>query len=333
MVFMSSRLFLLFSHTEKIMKIWQDIGSFEAKSPVVTIGIFDGVHKGHQFLLSELKKNAKESGGESVVVTLWPHPRIVLNKDPDSLRYLTTIEEKMLLLKEFGIDHFIVIPFTKEFAALKSCEFVEKYLVNGIHLERLLIGHNHKFGKNREGDFISLQDCSRRFGFGMEKFPPFHLGGENISSSSIRGFLTQGDVENANRYLGYDFFMQGIVTNGKQLGRKLGFPTANIRLLDTHKLIPKDGVYIVEVSVDKLLYGGMLNIGFNPTVNYPNHVQTIEVNLFDFNGDLYEKQVTMHFRKRLRDEKKFDNLEQLKARLVIDKQESEKELKKVKDKR
>ena len=315
------------------MKIWQDIGAFEAKLPVVTIGIFDGVHKGHQFLLSELKKNALEVGGESVVVTLWPHPRIVLKKDPDSLRYLTTIEEKILLLQEFGPDHLIIIPFTKEFAALDSCEFVEKYLVNGINLIRLLIGHNHKFGKNREGDFQSLQDCSRRFGFGMEKLPPMQMEGESISSSSIREFLNQGDIENANRFLGYDFFMQGIVTNGKQLGRKLGFPTANIKPMDIHKLIPKDGVYVVEVLIDETFYGGMMNIGYRPTVNYPDPVQTIEVNIFDFQGDLYEKQVTVYFRKHLRDEKKFENLEQLKARLVIDKQESEKELKKIKGKR
>ncbi len=239
------------------------------------------------------------------------------------MRYLTTIEEKIFLLERAKIDHLLILPFTVEFAALNSCEFVEKYLVHGMGVKWLLIGHNHKFGKNREGDFHSLQDCSRRFGFRMDQLPPYTLDGEKVSSTFIRGFLNDGKITNANKYLGYDYFLQGTVSNGDRLGRKLGFPTANIQPVDNHKLIPRDGVYAVHVEVEGSLHRGMLNIGFRPTLGHPEPVKTIEVNIFDFGEDLYEKQLSIHFRHRLRDEKKFDNLEQLKQQLVIDRMKAE----------
>lgn len=304
------------------MKIWEDIEKFRATNPVVTIGIFDGVHCGHHFLIDRLKDTAVKMNGSSVVVTLWPHPRVVLQKDADSLRYLLSLEEKKVKLAETGIDHLVIIPFTREFSMLESCEFVEEYLVKKLRLKHLLVGFNHKFGKGREGDYSSLYSCANRFGFGISRLERYELAGEGISSSLIRELLLSGQLSEANNYLGYHYFLQGKVGEGNKLGRKMGFPTANIVPHDPHKLIPCDGVYAVEVETSEGILKGMLNIGYRPTLSTGVVDKTIEVNLFDFDSDLYRQDVTIRFHFRMRDEKKFEGIEQLKAQLVNDKEKA-----------
>ena len=301
------------------MKIWRNISEFDARNPVITIGIFDGVHRGHQFLIEELKNQAVQRKGESVVLTLWPHPRIVLNKDPGNLRYLTTIEEKAYLLEKEGIDHFVIIPFTKEFSKLSSCDFVEEYLVKKLKIKKLIVGFNHKFGRNREGDYQNLKDCAKRFSFELERLKPVEVEGERISSSIIRKLLTEAELEKANFFLGYDFFLRGKVIEGNKLGRKIGYPTANIQPYDEHKLIPKIGVYAVQVEYRERFFNGMLNIGYRPTVNSDNLRKTIEVHLFDYEGDMYNSEVKLYFRSFMREEKKFESLEQLTEQLHSDK--------------
>ncbi len=302
------------------MRIWKNINGFKASKAVVTIGIFDGVHLGHRFLLNHLRETADKISGETVVVTLWPHPRLVLNKDPDNLRYLTSLDEKIYLLEKEGINHFLIIPFTTEFANLESCMFIKDYLVDAIGIQQLIVGYNHKFGKNREGDFENLKHCASIYGFGIERMESKNLDGVKLSSSLIRELLHSGNLDLANKYLGYDYFLHGKVVGGNRIGRKIGFPTANIVPDDPHKLIPRDGVYAVQLEVEGKLYPGMLNIGFRPTIETGMTIKTIEVNLFDFKDDLYNKDVYLHFKNRIRDEKKFSGIEQLREQLVIDKE-------------
>lgn len=301
------------------MKIWKNITEFDASNPVITIGIFDGVHRGHQFLIEELKKQTAQREGESVVLTLWPHPRLVLNKDPENLRYLTTIEEKAYLLEKEGIDHLVIIPFTREFSKLSSCDFVEKYLVNKMKIRKLIVGFNHKFGRNREGDYQNLKSCAERFSFELERLKPVKVEGGRISSSIIRELLSEGKLERANSFLGYDFFVRGKVIEGNKIGRQIGFPTANIHPYDEHKLIPKIGVYAVQVKYEERFFDGMLNIGYRPTVNADNFGKTIEVHLFEYEGNMYNSEVKLYFRKYMREEKKFESLEQLTEQLHSDK--------------
>ena len=296
-------------------------------NPVVTVGIFDGVHSGHIFVLQRLKCQAEKLQGESVVVTLWPHPRLVLNKEPEKLRYLNTFDEKIILLEKAEVDHLFVIPFSKEFAQLDSCGFIKNILVNKLGIKHLVVGYNHKFGRNREGDFNNLKKCSESYGFTIEKTQSLQNYGEKISSSVIREKLLTGELDDANDLLGYDYFLQGKVTGGNRIGREIGFPTANIRPHDEHKLIPCDGVYAVNIELNRLFYNGMMNIGYRPTVHSPIPEKTIEVNIFNFDGDVYGKDVTVFFRKRLRNERKFDSIDQLKIQLGRDKEEALRELK------
>ena len=302
------------------MKIWKHTDKFTFSNPVLTIGIFDGVHTGHKYIMERLRSIAKSCKGESVVFTLWPHPRQVLNKDVENLRYLSTFDEKILLLDKTGIDHLIVHEFTKEFAQLGSCEFIKDILIKKIGIKHLVIGYNHKFGRNREGDFQNLKECAKTYNFSFEQLDAVKNGGEKISSSSIRDLLLQGRLDAANSYLGYDYFLQGKVTGGNRVGRQIGFPTANITPHDEHKLIPADGVYAVNLKLEKKIFKGMLNIGFRPTIDHGEKSKTIEVNIFEFEGDLYGRDVTLYFRKRIRDEKKFENIEQLKQQLVLDRE-------------
>lgn len=304
------------------MKIWRQISNFNARNPVVTIGIFDGVHRGHIYLLERLKEEAGKINGETVVVSLWPHPRLVLNNNPEKLRYLTSIDEKIILLEKAGVDNLVIIPFTKEFSRLSSCDFIEKYLVEGLKVKKLLVGFNHKFGKNREGDFQNLRSCAESFGFELEKLPPVEIHGEKLSSSIIRDLILEGKLEKANNFLGYDFFLRGKVVEGNKIGRQMGFPTANIQPNDEHKLIPKPGVYAVQVEKGDSVFNGMLNIGFRPTVNAGKRKKSIEVHLFDYQGDMYDSEVSILFRAYMRNEKKFESLEQLQDQLGIDKQKA-----------
>jgi riboflavin kinase / FMN adenylyltransferase len=313
------------------VKIWTDIKKFSAKNPVVTVGIFDGVHFGHRKLLEHIKSVASEMNGETVVVTLWPHPRLVLNASPETLRYLTSLDEKTDLIEKHGIEHLVILPFTKKFAELKSWEFIKTYLVDQVGMKSLIVGFDHRFGRDREGDYKMLLEYSKMYDFSIEKMSAVSMDGVKISSSLIRELLNSDELSLANKYLGYDYFLEGKVIGGNRIGRKIGFPTANINPLDQYKLIPRDGVYAVHIEIDHMMYEGMLNIGYRPTIEKGMALKTIEVNLFDFTEDIYAKNVRLFFRKRLRNEMKFEGIKQLSDQLIKDKEEAQKILKEYKD--
>ncbi|RIH66425.1 bifunctional riboflavin kinase/FAD synthetase [Mariniphaga sediminis] len=301
------------------MKIHHDINSFKAHKPVVTIGTFDGVHLGHRKVIARLKEIAGEHGGESVIFTFYPHPRLVTAPDETNLRLLTTLNEKKELFAQSGIDHLIVFPFTKAFSELSYTEFVEEILVKKMHTHCLVVGYDHRFGKNREGGFEYLQKCAKRFGFEIEKLDALSVEKDHVSSTRIRKALEEGSIEKANHLLGYRFTLHGTVVEGKRMGRIIGFPTANIEASDPHKLIPGYGVYAVEVLISNKRYGGMLNIGSRPTFNKNADNRSIEVHIFDFSGDLYHKEITLVFTKKIRDEQKFSGIETLAEQLKKDK--------------
>lgn len=303
------------------MIIHQDVHNLKIKNPVVTIGVFDGVHQGHLSILNKLVQEAKEKNGEAVILTLWPHPRIVLNKDVHSLRLLNTIEEKKFLLSQTKIDHLIIVPFTKEFANLTACEFMEQYLVDKIGVKHLVVGYNHQFGKDRKGGYDFLKECAQKYGFEIEKRDAKLVDNDRVSSTKIREFLTSGHLDYANKYLGYEYFITGDVVEGNQIGRKIGFPTANIKVPEPYKQIPRDGVYAVRIKLNGDSFHGMLNIGTRPTVSPTLRDKNIEVHIFDFNQKIYHQKITVSFVQRIRDEKKFNGLDELATQLKEDKKE------------
>ncbi|HAM11604.1 MAG: riboflavin biosynthesis protein RibF [Bacteroidetes bacterium GWE2_41_25] len=290
-------------------------------SPVVTLGIFDGVHRGHMVLIDCLIKRAKETGGESVVITFSPHPRLVLERDHLNLTFLTTPDEKKDLLEKAGIDHLVIIDFSREFSRMHACDFVKDILADRIGTKYLIVGHDHHFGRNGEGDFDTIRQCSGLHDFRLEKVQGLQTEGGTISSSLIRDALLSGRLDNANKLLGYEYSLTGTIVEGKKIGRSIGFPTANIRP-EIHKLIPGNGVYAVEVITDDGSYPGMLSIGTNPTINKENGIRSIEVNILNFDRDIYGNNLTVIFRKRLRDEFKFDNVEQLAFQMSRDKEDT-----------
>jgi riboflavin kinase/FMN adenylyltransferase len=301
------------------VKLHTSIENFRAKKPVVTIGTFDGVHLGHQKVILRLKDIAERNNGETVIFTFHTHPRLVTAPDETNLRLLTTLNEKINLFEKYGIDHLIVYPFDKAFSDLSYTEFVEKLLVNKIGTHSLVVGYDHKFGKNREGGFDYLQICASKFNFEIEKLDALFVEEVNVSSTKIRDALQSGNILKANHYLGYEFMLHGTVINGKQLGRTLGFPTANIESSDRYKIIPKYGVYAVKVVVNNTNYLGMLNIGTRPTFNNNADNRSIEVNIFDFSGDIYGHEITLIFIDKIREEQKFENIDRLVAQLEKDK--------------
>ncbi|WP_288371151.1 bifunctional riboflavin kinase/FAD synthetase [uncultured Algoriphagus sp.] len=301
------------------MKIYEGLSQFEnVPNPVVTSGTFDGVHLGHQKILQRIREIAKSIKGETILLTFWPHPRLVLYPKEHNLRLLSTFEEKAKLLRQFGIDHLISIPFTKEFSQLTSQEFIQSILVDKIKTKKLVIGYDHRFGKNREGSFEYLQQHSGEFGFDLEEISRQDVDEIGVSSTKIRNALESGDIITANNFLGRPYELNGLVIKGQQIGRSIGFPTANVHIPNSYKLIPKDGVYAVEASVNGSLYKAMLNIGNRPTVD--GNSKSVETHLFDFEGDLYDKQITIYLRDYLREEQKFESLEALKSQLLIDQQ-------------
>ena len=301
------------------MKVWNDINNFgKIKNPVVTTGTFDGVHIGHQKLIKSLRQIAGKIEGETVLVTFYPHPRMVLFPDDNELKLLNTQEEKIELLEKFGIDHLIVIPFTKKFSRLTSLEFVRDIIANKIGTKKLVIGYNHHFGRNREGSFKHLKEFGPVYGFDVKEIPAIDLDNIEVSSTKIREALQKGDISTANSYLGYEYSLRGKVIKGKQLGRELGYPTANIEVADKYKLIPADGIYAVKVFHEGTQYKGMMSVGFNPTVD--GKKRTIEVNIFDFDKDVYNQGIRINFVEWLRKEKKFPDLEKLKKQIDADKQ-------------
>lgn len=302
------------------MKLYTSLNQFKARRPVVTIGTFDGVHLGHQKVILRLQEFAKLHNGETVIFTFHTHPRLVTSPDEKNLRLLTTLNEKIKLFEKYGIDHLIVYTFDKEFAELSYIEFVEKILVEKIGTHCLVIGYDHKFGKNREGSFDYLKKCAEKFAFKIERLDALLVDEDNVSSTKIRNALESGDIEKANRFLGYNFTLHGKVVEGKQVGRKLGFPTANIEASDKHKIIPGYGVYAVIVELNGSEYKGMLNIGTRPTFNNNADNRSIEVNIFDFDGDIYKKEITLRFARKIRDEQKFESVEMLIEQLKKDKE-------------
>lgn len=290
-------------------------------NPVVTIGIFDGVHKGHQYILNRLISRAKEENGSSVVVTLWPHPRIVLNKDVWNFRLLHSQEEKIQHLEKMGVDYLLIVPFSTDLASLDACEFVQQYLIEKLKISTLLIGYDNRFGKDRKGDPEGLAECSGKHGFKIEKIDEYINSVGNVSSTSIRKALLEGKLEDAKEMLNYDYYLAGTVVQGNHLGRKLGYPTANINPHTAYKLIPRDGVYATRIEVQNKLYQGMMNIGIRPTLDSANPVKIIEVHLFDFNEEIYDEDIMVYFDKRIRDEQRFTGLEDLRKQLEKDEEE------------
>lgn len=300
------------------MVIIQRPNQTRRKELALTMGFFDGVHLGHRELIKQVVHDAELMGLESALLTFWPHPRLVLHKDPEKLRFLNTLNEKAKIIAKFGIDYFIVQEFTKEFFNLDPVDFI-KHLVLEYKVKHFVIGNDHRFGKGGAGDSNLLSKLSAEMGFTVKVLPSLEVEGIDVSSTKIREALLSGNLKLANQMLGYPYLITGAVQTGNQLGRKLGFPTANIRPNDPLKLIPKEGVYAVIVNANDSIYKGMLNIGFRPTIE-TNNKQTIEVNIFDFEKDLYNAGIEVALVSRLRDEKRFPSIEHLKEQLVKDKQ-------------
>jgi len=290
------------------MKFHRDFTQFSARKPVVTTGMFDGVHRGHRTILSRTIDVAHKNGGESVVLTFWPHPRLLFEGENTQLRFLTTIEEKVALIKQFGIDHVIVYPFSPEFASMNPRQYVSNILVNNIHATHVVVGYDHRFGNKGAGDFSMLCQLGNEYGFSAEQVPALEVDAVKVSSTKIREALVHGNVELANHYLSYRYSISGTVAKGNQIGGTIGFPTANIEPKEKHKQFPGNGVYIVEVCVENVIYRGVANVGNRPTVVHNQVQPNIEVHLLDFDQDVYQLPITVIFIKKLRDEQKFESL-------------------------
>ena len=301
------------------MQVHYGLDNFKVSKPVVTIGTFDGVHLGHREVIEELRRISIETGGESVVFTFFPHPRMVVTPDEDTIRLLSTIEEKIVLLEELKLDHLVIYPFTKEFASLTYQEFVKNILVEQMHIHKLVTGYDHKIGHGREGDFQALNSLGGIYGFEVEQLSTLLVENVAVSSTRIRLALEAGDMAKANHFLGYAYLLKGKVVEGRRLGREIGFPTANILPDDKHKMVPTDGVYAVLVMVEGIQYQGMLSVGTRPTVNSNVDHRSIEVHIFDFSQDIYDQSISVHFVERIRSEVKFESLEKLKMQLEEDK--------------
>ncbi|MCQ4875813.1 bifunctional riboflavin kinase/FAD synthetase [Butyricimonas paravirosa] len=299
------------------MKVHYEVENIDIKYPVVTIGSFDGVHLGHACVIQHLKEKAASIGGESVIISFEPHPREVLYPREKKIGILTTLEEKIAILEKYGVDHLIILKFTLEFAQQSYFDFVEKILVDKIKIKGLVVGYDHRFGKDRAGNFENLQELSRKYGFFLEKEVVFEEDDVNVSSTKIRNALAVGDITTVNRFLGYPYSITGKVVNGHRLGHTIGFPTANIQIFDDRKLLPAIGVYAVKVLIGPQIFNGMLNIGIRPTVSDDGRV-SCEVYIFDFNRNIYGETISIHFITRIRGERKFNDIEELRTQLQKD---------------
>ena len=299
------------------MKRFNNINEFNCKkSTIITIGTFDGVHLGHQKILKKLNVEAENNGLESSVLTFFPHPRTVLNPN-SSLKLINTIEERVSLFKKSKIDNLIVHPFTKEFSELDSEDYVKNILVDQLKAKIVLIGYDHKFGKNRTADINNLKEYGIKYNFEVIEIKAEEINDISISSTKIRNSIEEGDIQLTNSYLGYEFSFFGKVVKGNSIGKTLGFPTANIKIGTDLKLIPKNGVYLISTIINQKIIFGMMNIGIKPTTN--ENTKSIEVNLFDFNQDLYDTNITIYIKQFLREEIKFDSLNELKLQIEKDK--------------
>lgn len=299
------------------MKIYHSIEDFPSDlETVVTIGTFDGVHKGHRILINRINEIAKKEGLESVLLTFEPHPRHVIYPDDQELRLIHTINEKEEALVTTGLQNLIVQKFSKDFSRIKSINFVRDYLANKLNMKYMVVGFNHHFGKNREGTFQDLKELSDLYDFKIEEIEPQHLGQVTISSTKIRSAIQQGEMQLANSYLSSLFSLKGRVVEGKQIGSSIGFPTANLIIENKWKILPKDGVYAVKILIKGQQYFGMLNLGTRPSIADNSFV--IEVHIFSFKGILYSQEIKIEFVSRMRDERKFVDLDQLQSQLKID---------------
>ncbi|MCU0404956.1 MAG: bifunctional riboflavin kinase/FAD synthetase [Chitinophagaceae bacterium] len=303
------------------------------RNAVITIGTFDGVHSGHLQIIHQLKEAAKTAQGESVIITFHPHPRRVVGGQQNDIRLLNSLVEKIELLDKNGIDHLVIVPFTEAFSRLSAIEYIEEFLVRHFQPHTIIIGYDHHFGHNREGNYTLLEAFKQKHGYRIVEITEKVQNNVTISSTKIRQALLNGNVCDANEFLGYPYFLEGTIVGGKKLGRTIGYPTANIRLSDEEKLVPANGVYAVKASLivrknggydlplsQSSLISGMMNIGVRPTVD--GTTRTIEVNLFDFDKEIYGETIRVSFFKRLRGEIRFEGLEALKAQLALDKEQS-----------
>lgn len=299
------------------MRVFDSIQDFRRdKKTIITIGTFDGVHIGHKKIIARVIRAASDSDCESVILTFFPHPRMVLNGS-DGIKLLNTLEEKKQLLRETGLQNLIIHPFDEAFSQLTAKEFVASVLVAQLNIQKIIIGHDHRFGRNRDAGIEDLILFGQQFGFDVEQIPAQEIDDVSVSSTKIRNALTEGNMSLANTYLGYPYRLTGQVVKGRQLGRTIGFPTANISIPEPYKLIPKKGVYIVESDIDGRVVSGMMSIGTNPTVG--GQTLSVEVYYLDFDGDLYDKTLSVSILEFIRDEEKFASLEELKSAILADK--------------
>ena len=290
------------------------------RNAVITIGTFDGVHRGHQALIEKIKELAEEVKGESVLITFDPHPRAVVFPNDDSLRLLSTTEEKIQLFEKQGIDHLVIVPFTKEFSMLSATEYVEEFLVKKFHPAVIVIGYNHQFGHHRDGNIELLRKLALQHNFREEEISKQMVDDIEVSSTRIRIALQEGDMKTSSHLLGYFYSLTGKVVKGNQLGRKLGYPTANIALADKHKLVPADGVYAITVILENEKHDGMMSIGMRPTVNGTH--RTIEAHIFDFDRNLYDKEITVEFIEWIREQLKFETVDLMVEEIKNDEEKS-----------
>ncbi|HRP56573.1 bifunctional riboflavin kinase/FAD synthetase [Agriterribacter sp.] len=289
------------------------------RNAVVTIGTFDGVHTGHKHILNQQKSEAQRISGETVIITFHPHPRKIVSHTHE-VQLLNTLEEKIEILSKEGIDHLVVVPFTEAFAEQTAESYIKNFLVRNIHPHTIIIGYDHRFGKDRAGNYLMLEKYAAELGFGVKEIPEKVLNEIAVSSTRIRKAIKEGDIESANALLGYDYFFEANVVAGNKLGRTIGYPTANLHVENPEKLIPGNGVYAVEIKIGEQFFKGMMNIGFRPTVDGSKMV--IEVNIFDFDRDIYHTGLRVHVKYFLRPEQKFNGLDALKIQLGKDRLEA-----------
>jgi riboflavin kinase/FMN adenylyltransferase len=300
------------------MKIYHHIDEFTAvKNAVVTIGTFDGVHLGHRKIIERIKQLAKSLGGETVILTFFPHPRMILHPEDHALKMINTMDEKAQLLEQLGVDHLIITPFSRDFSNQTAEEYIRDILVNKIGTKKIVIGYDHRFGKDRQGGLKELQQLSPVYDFEVVEIPEQDIHEVAVSSTRIRNALLSDDIDLANEFLGYPFFVTGKVMRGDQIGRTIGYPTANILIEETYKLIPADGIFAVKVQLNGQDYKGMGYIGHRPTIN--GMTRNIEVNIFDFNQDIYTQSIRMEFLHFVRGDIKFTTLNDLTIQLGKDK--------------
>jgi len=302
------------------MKIYHHIDEFvPLKNAVVTIGTFDGVHLGHRKIIAGIKELAESTGGETVLLTFFPHPRMILHPEDENIKLINTIAEKAQLLEELGIEHLIITPFSRDFSNQTAEEYIRDVLVSKIGTKKIVIGYDHRFGKDRQGGLQDLLRLGPVYGFDVVEIPEQDIADVAVSSTRVRSALLEGKIELANTLLGYPFYITGTVVRGDQLGRQIGYPTANIVIPERYKLVPSHGIFAARVKIDGVSYDGMAYIGSRPTIN--GLTRNIEVNIFDFDQDIYNRQIQMQFLNFVRDDMKFDSLDALKVQIAKDKQE------------